>query len=139
MPMYTIREITRLATILAGLIAPRLCPSFVLALPQLRLGYALTTPHLRLNYALASISCEHCRSWRNNPHCAPRHIIYYTNRFYDSWIFNYSSSFRTKKWRFSFHYYLIKFPYPCIIRNWYLEIFYLLSEFSLEFHVFFSF
>ena len=26
----------------------------------------------------ASISYEHCRSSRNNPHCAPRHIIYYS-------------------------------------------------------------
>ena len=54
MPMHTIREITRLATMLAGLIAPR----------------------LYLYYALASISCEHYRSSRNNPHCAPRHVIY---------------------------------------------------------------
>ena len=53
--MHTIREITRLATMLAGLIAPR----------------------IRLGYTLASISCEHCRSSRNNPHCAPRHVIYY--------------------------------------------------------------
>ena len=34
-------------------------------------------PQLRLDYALASISCEHCRSSRNNPHYAPRNIIYY--------------------------------------------------------------
>ena len=47
------------------------------ALPRLRLGYASATPHLRHNYALASISCEHCRSSRNNPYYAPRHIIYY--------------------------------------------------------------
>ena len=45
---------------------PRLCLGFVSALPQLRLDYALT-----------SISCEHCRSSRNNSHCAPRHVIYY--------------------------------------------------------------
>ena len=64
--MYTIQEITRLATMLAGQITPRLCLGFVLALPQ-----------LRLDYALVSISCEHCRSSRNNPHCAPRHVIYY--------------------------------------------------------------
>ena len=32
---------------------------------------------LRLDYALASIPCEHYRSSRNNPHYAPRHIIYY--------------------------------------------------------------
>ena len=32
---------------------------------------------LRLGFALASISCEHCRSSRNNPHCAPKHVIYY--------------------------------------------------------------
>ena len=49
---------------LEGLIAPRL-----------RLGLASATPHLRFDYALASISCEHCRSSRNNPHYAPRHII----------------------------------------------------------------
>ena len=52
---------------------------FASALPQLRLGYASTMPHLRLDYALASISCEHCRSSRNHPHCVPRHIIYYYN------------------------------------------------------------
>ena len=64
--MHTIREITRLATMLAGLIAP-----------QLRLGFASATPRLRHTYALASISCEHCRSSRNIPHCAPKHVIYY--------------------------------------------------------------
>ena len=53
--MHTIRKITRLATMLAGLIALR----------------------LRLGFVSASISFEHCRSSRNNPHCAPRHVIYY--------------------------------------------------------------
>ena len=53
--MHTIREITRLATMLAGLIAPQ----------------------LRLGFVSASISCEHCRSSRNNPHYAPSHVIYY--------------------------------------------------------------
>ena len=53
--MHTIREITRLASMLAVLIAPQ----------------------LRLGFVSASISCEHCRSSRNNPHCAPRHVIYY--------------------------------------------------------------
>ena len=110
MCQHTIRDIARLATMLAGLIAPRirlgfisissrlcldfvlalpqlllgfasatsrLCLSYVSALPQLRLGYASTMPHLHLDHALASISCEHCRSSRNNPHCVPRHIIYY--------------------------------------------------------------
>ena len=52
--MNPIREIARLATMLAGLIALRLC----------------------LGCALASISCEHCRSSRNYPRCAPRHVIY---------------------------------------------------------------
>ena len=66
MPMHTIREITRLAAMLAGLIAPRL-----------RLGFVSASFDLRLDYALASISCEHCHSSRNNPHCAPRHVIYY--------------------------------------------------------------
>ena len=46
-PMHTIREITRLATMLAGLIAPRLCLSYVSATPRLRLTYASTTPWLR--------------------------------------------------------------------------------------------
>ena len=80
--MHKIREIARLATMLAGLIAPRLRLGFVSALPQLRLGFASTMPHLRLDYALASISCEHCRSSRNNPHCLPRHVIYY----YVTWV-----------------------------------------------------
>ena len=31
----------------------------------------------RTDRASASISCEHCRSSRNSPHCAPRHAIYY--------------------------------------------------------------
>ena len=53
--MHTIREITRLVTMLAGLIVPR----------------------IRLGLVSASISCEHCRSSRSNPHCAPRHVIYY--------------------------------------------------------------
>ena len=55
--MNTIRVITRLATMLAGLIAPR----------------------IRLGFVSASISCEHCRSSRNNPHCAPGYVIYYFN------------------------------------------------------------
>ena len=55
--MHTIRVIPRLATMLAGLIALR----------------------LRLDYALASISCEHCRSSRNDPHSAPGHVMYYSN------------------------------------------------------------
>ena len=42
---------------------------------------ASTMPHLRLDYAVASISCEHCRSSRNHPHCVPRHIIYYSRTF----------------------------------------------------------
>ena len=61
---------------------------FVSALSRLRLGlvstssrlclsYVSTMPHLRLDYTLASISCEHCRSSRNHPHCVPRHLIYY--------------------------------------------------------------
>ena len=74
--MHTIREITRLATMLAGLIAPRLRLGFVSATSRPRLD-TLTTPHLRLDYDLSSIPCEHCRSSRNNPHCAPRHVIYY--------------------------------------------------------------
>ena len=31
----------------------------------------------RTDRASASISCEHYRSSHNNPHCAPRHVIYY--------------------------------------------------------------
>ena len=31
----------------------------------------------RTDRASASISYEHCRSSHNNPHCAPRHGIYY--------------------------------------------------------------
>ena len=31
----------------------------------------------RTDRTSASISCEHCRSSRNNSHYAPRHIIYY--------------------------------------------------------------
>ena len=42
-----------------------------------RLGFVSALPHLRLDYALALISYDHCRSSRNNPHYAPRHIIYY--------------------------------------------------------------
>ena len=50
---------------------------------RLCLGFVSTKPHLRRNYALALISCEHCRSSRNNPHYAPRHIIYYYHLFWD--------------------------------------------------------
>ena len=39
--MHTIREITRLATMLAGLVAPRLCLGFVSATSRLRLGFDL--------------------------------------------------------------------------------------------------
>ena len=45
--MHTIREITGLATILAGLIAPQLRLSFASATFQLRIGYTSTTPWLR--------------------------------------------------------------------------------------------
>ena len=37
----------------------------------------LIAPRLGLGLVSASISCEHYRSSRNNPHYAPRHIIYY--------------------------------------------------------------
>ena len=37
----------------------------------------LIAPRLHLDFVSASISCEHCRSSRNNPHYEPRHIIYY--------------------------------------------------------------
>ena len=57
----------------------RLCLSYVSVMPRLRISCTSTTTYLRLNYALASISCEHCRSSRNNPHCAPGHVIYYYN------------------------------------------------------------
>ena len=40
-PMHAIREITRLATMLAGLIAPRLRLGFVSPTPRLRLGFDL--------------------------------------------------------------------------------------------------
>ena len=40
---------------------------------------------LHLDYILAPISCEHCRSSRNNPHCAPRHVLYYN---FSQQIFN---------------------------------------------------
>ena len=57
--MHTIRVITRLAS------------------NARRADRASALSRLRLDYALASISCEHCRSSRNNPHYAPRHITYY--------------------------------------------------------------
>ena len=50
--MHTIREIMSLATIAAGLIAPRLRLGFVSAFPQLRLDYASLTPRLRLGFDL---------------------------------------------------------------------------------------
>ena len=68
--MHTIREITRLATMFAGLIAPqlrldfvsassRLCLSYVSALHQVRLTYASTTPWLR---SPASIVARHAKT-----------------------------------------------------------------------------
>ena len=42
---------------------------------SVKTSIASATTQLRLTYALALISCEHCRSSRNNPHYAPRHII----------------------------------------------------------------
>ena len=39
--------------------------------------FVLALSRLCLSYALATISCEHFRSSRNNPHYAPRHIIHY--------------------------------------------------------------
>ena len=49
--MHAIREIMRLATMLAGLIAPRLRLGIVSALSRLRLGFASATSRLRLDYA----------------------------------------------------------------------------------------
>ena len=57
--MYTIRVITRLAY------------------NARRTDRASASSRLRHDYALATISCEHCRSFCNNPYYAPRHIIYY--------------------------------------------------------------
>ena len=54
--MHTIREITSLATMLAGLIAPQLRLGFVSASSHLRLTYASTTPWLR---SPASIVARH--------------------------------------------------------------------------------
>ena len=71
-----------------ALASSRLCLSYVSATHRLRIGYTSTTPHLRLDYDLASISCEHCRSSRNNPHCAPRHVIYYRNQTLNIPLFN---------------------------------------------------
>ena len=69
-PMHTIRVIARLAYKARRTDGPS-------ASSRPCLGYGLTTPHLSLDYALASISYEHYRSSCNNPHYAPRHIIYY--------------------------------------------------------------
>ena len=49
---------------------------------RLCLRYVSTTHRLYLDYALASISCEHCLLSRNNPHCAPGHVIYYYNFYF---------------------------------------------------------
>ena len=57
---------------------------------RLCLGFASATSHLRLDYALAPISCEHCRSSRNSPHCAPRHLIYYCSQ---DWVSCWWSAF----------------------------------------------
>ena len=54
--MHTIREIARLATILAGLIAPRLRLGFASATSRLYLTYASTMPWLR---SPASIVARH--------------------------------------------------------------------------------
>ena len=101
--MHTIREITRLATMLAGLVATllrlgfvsassRLCHSYVSATPWLRIGYTSTTPHLRFDYAVASISCEHCRSSRNNSLFASRYVIYYCLTSTNSWLWQWRHS-----------------------------------------------
>ena len=52
--MHTIREIARLATMLAGLIAPRLRLGFVSALSQLCLGFDSALSLLRLDFASAT-------------------------------------------------------------------------------------
>ena len=54
--MHTIQEITRLGTMLTGLIAPRLRLGFALATSRLRIGYTSTTPWLR---SPASIVARH--------------------------------------------------------------------------------
>ena len=50
--MHTIREITKIATMLAGLIAPRFRVCFVSASSQLCLSYVSATPRLRLGFNL---------------------------------------------------------------------------------------
>ena len=51
-PMHTIRDIARLATMLAGLIAPRIRLGFVSTSSRLCLDYASPTPRLRLDFDL---------------------------------------------------------------------------------------
>ena len=74
--MHTIRVITRLAQNAcrtdSASASSRLYLIFVSALLQ-----------LRLDYALASITCGRFCSSRNNPHYAPRHIIYYYVPLFD--------------------------------------------------------
>ena len=53
----------------------------------IRLGLASATSWLRVDYALASISCEHCRSSRNHPHCVLRHIIYYCVTHFRTYLY----------------------------------------------------
>ena len=63
-----------------------------------RLGLVSALSRLCLDYALASISCEHCRSSRNNPHYAPRHIIYYWFVKHVEFFYNFSP---IQKWMIS--------------------------------------
>ena len=66
---------------------------------RLYLGSILAWPQLRLDYAFASISCEHCRSSRNNPHYAPRHIIYYYFQMIKTFIPTYILTLSCKRYQ----------------------------------------
>ena len=46
------------------------------SLVHLNCACSITTRYYYTRW-IKSISCEHCRSSRNNPHCTPRKVIYY--------------------------------------------------------------
>ena len=84
---------------------------FASATSRLRFGFDL----LRLDYALALIFCEHCRSSRNNPHYAPRHIIYYSFL-----IFRLTISPQVRVWDLSNFYIIWKKLFKKIVEDIYM-------------------
>ena len=95
--MHTIRVIPRLATMLAGLIAPRLRLDYASATPRLRVTYASITPWLRSPASIVE-NCRECLFLSHRDSDASP-VFDWKNAFFDKteishWRYDYNTSER---------------------------------------------